>query len=70
MHIQQSRSIVIAQIQHINYNEYLPVILGPEYVAKITQDNTYDPSVDATAANSFATAAFRFGHSQIPEKLR
>ena len=67
---QQSRSIIIAQIQHINYNEYLPIILGTEWMANIMNVNSYNSSVDATASNSFATAAFRFGHSQVPENLR
>lgn len=59
---QEARKIVIAEWQHIVYYEYLPKILGSGYLGNY---EGYDPSVDATIVNSFATAAFRFGHSQI-----
>ena len=59
---QEARKILIAQWQHIIYSEYLPKILGKDYLDKYSG---YDPSVDATISNVFATAAFRFGHSQI-----
>ena len=67
---QEARSIVIAEIQRITYNEYLPLILSKEVIREIDEDNVYDPSLDATIANSFSTAAFRFGHSQVPKSLR
>lgn len=59
---QEARKIVVAEWQHIVYNQYLPKILGPSFLGEYPG---YDPDVDATIANSFATAAFRFGHSQI-----
>ena len=59
---QETRKIVIAQWQHIIYSEYLPKILGEKYRKKY---DGYDPNVDASISNGFATAAYRFGHSQI-----
>ena len=65
---QRARSIVIAEMQVITYNEFLPALLGrdamPDYQG-------YDPSIDAGIANEFSTAAYRFGHSMLsPELLR
>ena len=59
---QEARRIVIAEWQNIVYTEYVPKILGEAYNDKYTG---YDSSVDPTIANGFATAAYRFGHSQI-----
>ena len=59
---QEARRIVIAEWQNIIYNEYLPIILGPEF---LNSYSGYNSSVDVTIANGFATAAYRFGHSQI-----
>ena len=67
---QEARSIVIAEVQMITYNEFLPLILSDEVMSELTEDNVYDPTLDATISNSFSTAAFRFGHSQVPEHLR
>lgn len=69
---QEARKIVGALIQHITYREFLPVLLGPE-VMDLFQLNVlskgffegYNVRTDATIANSFATAAFRFGHSLV-----
>lgn len=59
---QETRKILLAQWQHIVYAEYLPKILGPDYLGVY---GGYNPGVDASIANGFSTAAFRFGHSQI-----
>ena len=63
---QEARKIVIAEIQHITYNEYLPKILGNGALPKYSG---YKAGVDTTVANSFATAAYRFGHSLVRPTL-
>jgi len=69
---QESRRIVIAQMQHITYNEWLPIILGMKYMQKYSMEpqetgfsNSYSQDVNPSITNVFATAAFRFGHSLI-----
>ncbi|XGW08547.1 hypothetical protein V3C99_011124 [Haemonchus contortus] len=67
---QETRRIIAAEIAHINYNEYLPKILGNKLVEKFDLRSKtngyftdYDSTCDATLSHSFSTAAFRFGHS-------
>ncbi|XP_063411145.1 myeloperoxidase-like [Mytilus trossulus] len=69
---EETRKIVTAILQHVTYNEYLPVVIGKRnmikyklFSAETGFDNVYNEMVDATVKNSFGAAAFRFGHSQI-----
>ena len=67
---QETRKIVIAMMQHITYRLYLPVLLGPAgFQSYIGFESIYDSKVQSGIINSFSTAAFRFGHSQIPSKI-
>ena len=67
---QEARKIVGAIAQVITYQEYLPEILGRENLDCLLGEYTgYDPTIDGSVPNSFATAAFRFGHSQIQEQF-
>ena len=59
---QEARKIVVAQIQHITYTEFLPKILG---YRGLNEYQGYDPSIDASVSNVFAAAAFRFGHTLV-----
>lgn len=55
----------MAEWQNIVYSEYLPQILGPFGLQLLGEYHGYDPDINPTIANVFATAAYRFGHSQI-----
>lgn len=63
---QKARAIVIAEIQAITYNEWLPSLLGTGAISKYTG---YDSTVNPGISNEFATAAFRFGHSLLGDDV-
>ena len=63
---QEARKIVIAQLQHITYKEWLPLVLGEKYMetwnmrpAERGYTNSYNKQVNPGITNVFATAAFR-----------
>lgn len=73
---QESRRIVIAELQHIAFNEFLPLLLGKDVVAEhnLTVDpqrgyEGYNPEADPSIYNVFGAAAFRVGHSLIEGTL-
>ncbi|KAH8359774.1 hypothetical protein KR093_008713, partial [Drosophila rubida] len=68
---QEARRIVIAELQHITYNEYLPAVIGPQQMKRFrlvprSQGYSADYNVDVNPAitNEFSGAAFRMGHSR------
>ncbi|XP_068156160.1 chorion peroxidase [Drosophila tropicalis] len=72
---QEARKILGAQMAHITYNEFLPVLLGRNTSKtkglfpsshNLDEPDTYDPKVNPTIANCFASAAFRFAHTLLP----
>ncbi len=63
---QQARAIVIAEIQSITFNDFLPSLLGRDALSRY---EGYDSTVDPTIANEFSTAAYLFGHSVINEQI-
>lgn len=62
----EARKIVGAQMQHITYEYWLPLILGPSGMEKLNKHPlVYDTKLNPSISNVFATAALRFGHSLI-----
>jgi hypothetical protein len=59
---QRARKRVGAYMQVITYNEFLPVLLGPDALSRYSG---YRPEVNPSIANEFSTAAYRFGHSML-----
>ena len=64
-HWQHTSSILASHWQHNSHlpapvREYLPVVLGSVASASLaTPVTTYDPSVDPSILNEFATVAYR-----------
>jgi len=63
---QAARKVVGAQIQIITYNDFLPVLLGPN---ALTTFSGYDTSVNSEISTEFSTAAYRIGHTMVSEEL-
>ncbi|XP_014219050.1 peroxidase [Copidosoma floridanum] len=73
---QEARRIVIAEIQHVTYNEFLPMLLGKSTMEKfglvLEKEgywDGYDSNVNPGVIDAFASAAFRFGHSLLPTAI-
>lgn len=75
---QTGRKIVSSQLQMITYNEFLPRVLGIEFMLKYDLAlqkegyyEKYNKNCDPTMLNEVASAVFRFGHSLLrPSFLR
>ncbi|MFK8110931.1 MAG: peroxidase family protein, partial [Rubripirellula sp.] len=63
---QRARQYVSGLIQNITYNEFLPSTLG---FNAIPTYQGYDASINAQISNVFATAAYRMGHTTLPNEL-
>nr|XP_031825686.1 uncharacterized protein LOC116423983 isoform X1 [Nomia melanderi]XP_031825687.1 uncharacterized protein LOC116423983 isoform X1 [Nomia melanderi]XP_031825688.1 uncharacterized protein LOC116423983 isoform X1 [Nomia melanderi]XP_031825689.1 uncharacterized protein LOC116423983 isoform X1 [Nomia melanderi]XP_031825690.1 uncharacterized protein LOC116423983 isoform X1 [Nomia melanderi] len=76
---EETRRIIAAQMQHITYQEFLPIVLGETETALrglrplktgYRDSSPDDPNFDPTIANSFASAAFRFAHTLLPGLMK
>lgn len=73
----EARHIHIAIVQHILLNEFLPALLGPILCAKYnltespvgTYWDYYDPTINPGISQAFSAAAFRQGHSTVPNQV-
>ena len=61
----EARKINTAQIQHITYNEFVSLLLDRSLGRYF-----YNPQLDASTTNAFATASFRFAHSSVTEQFK
>ncbi len=64
---QMARVIVVAELQAVTYNEFLPVLLGEDALAAY---RGYRANVNPGIANCFSTAAYRLGHSMLSTELK
>jgi hypothetical protein len=65
---QAARAIVIAEIQVITYNEFLPALLGESALSAYAG---YDDTINPGISSIFSTAAYRVGHTMLsPQLLR
>lgn len=72
----ETRRFIGAVMQHITFNEWLPIILGSRvleiFELKLLPRgyySGYNDSVNPTIANAFASSAFRFGHSLVKKSI-
>lgn len=73
---EEARRLVIAELQHITYNEFLPSIIGDEIMAKFNlsilyqgYQQLYDPQLNAGISNEVATSVLPFILNTIPTLL-
>jgi hypothetical protein len=74
---QEARKIVGAQIQHISYNEFLPLVIGKDKIQEYGLNlappgeyyHGYDAKINSGVRVEFQAAAFRYGHSLIPSYI-
>ncbi|VVC94294.1 unnamed protein product [Leptidea sinapis] len=72
---QEARRIVIAEIQHITYQEWLPFNFGENYIRYYRISPTsfysrdYSEDVNPGVINGFGAGAFRYLHTMVPDSL-
>jgi hypothetical protein len=64
---QATRRLVVAELQIITYDEFLPALIGKNTIAPYTG---YDATVNPTISSEFSAAAYRLGHSMLSSEIR
>ena len=71
---QETRRIVGALVQHMTFNEYLPIVIGRKAMNTYDLDlmpkgyyKGYNPKVNPGIRTAFQAAAYRYGHSILPD---
>ena len=57
---------------NIVFNEYMRLILGPTAHAQLELgpfEGEYDPNLNPDLDTEFSTAAFRYGHTLLPDEI-
>lgn len=69
---QEAKRIVVAELQHVTYTEFLPAILDDNHMKAYNlnsrpfgHDNVYNPKIDPWTFNAFGAAVLRMGHTLI-----
>ena len=68
---EEAKKILIAEYQHILYSEYLPKVIGPDYMREFrmresdrrgrnNRGSTYRPRTNPSILNEFATFSYRY----------
>lgn len=72
----EAQRIVQAELQHIAYNEWLPLAIGGETIQRFSlgirengYSDDYNPDVNPCITSEFSTAGQRFGHSTVDGKF-
>jgi GH24 family phage-related lysozyme (muramidase) len=63
---QEARQQVVAELQAITYNEFLPNLLGED---ALSEYQGYNPNQNPQMNAAFSSAAYRFGHSMLSPTL-
>jgi len=63
---QEAKLLVEGELQWITFNEFLPILLGPNFTP---EPFAYDPLIKAQIANEFSTEAYRYGHDAISSQV-
>ncbi len=69
---QETRRIIIALLQHITFNEFIPLTSNDTSLKPLTNNSYYsgyNSSINPALYSEFNTAAFRMGHSLIRQGL-
>lgn len=67
---QEARRVVIAEIQHITFQEWLPTVVGQESADSINSLNFDGADTDPKIGNAFANSAMRFFMDMLDNEIK